>query len=178
MLQKVANKNYGKGSYMKVGDTTYYKGDMVIAVKNNYDAELHEFDAQECDMYDDGSGKVPTAFIANGDQGTIVDVFNSYVVIDFDGIIVRYYRDDMNNVKLGYAITCHKSQGSSIKNVIVCTPQSDIFMLNSNLIYVAITRTKDKCYHLGSVSTINKAIDKKVNFNIHTFLQKMLLDMC
>ena len=178
MLQKVANKNYGKSSYMKVGDTTYYKGDMVIAVKNNYDAELHEYDAQEYDMYDNYSGKVPTAFIANGDQGTIVDVFNSYVVIDFDGIIVRYYRDDMSNVKLGYAITCHKSQGSSIKNVIVCTPQSDIFMLNSNLIYVAITRTKDKCYHLGSVSTINKAIDKKANFNRHTFLQKMLLDMC
>ena len=29
-LQKVANKNYGSNKYIKVGDTLYYKGDLII----------------------------------------------------------------------------------------------------------------------------------------------------
>ena len=99
------------------------------------------------------------------------------VIIDFDGVVVRYYRNDMNMVGLGYAMSIHKSQGSSIDNVIVCTPQSHTFMLNSNLLYVALTRTKKKCYHLGGLNTVNKAIHKKANLTRHTFMQQLLLDM-
>jgi exodeoxyribonuclease V alpha subunit len=47
-------------------------------------------------------------------------------------------------------------------------------MLNSNLLYVGLTRTKEKCFHLGNISTINKAIKKKENFNRQTFLKDML----
>lgn len=63
-------------------------------------------------------------------------------MLDFDGIIVKYSKYDMAMVGLAYAMTIHKSQGSSIKNVILCTTKSDIFMLNSNLLYVGVSRTK------------------------------------
>ena len=82
----------------------------------------------------------------------------------------------MNTVSLGYAMSIHKSQGSSIENVIVCTPQSHTFMLNSNLLYVALTRTKKKCWHLGSIATVNRAIHKKENFSRNTFMQQLLLN--
>ena len=176
MLQKVANPNYGGDSYMKVGETTYYVGDFVIQCVNNYKAELDS--SRLPDELPDYYGEdVPTAFVANGETGIIREIYNTFVIIDFDGVYVKYYRDNMTMIKLGYAITIHKSQGSSIDNVILCTPQSHIFMLNSNLLYVGLTRMKKNCYHLGSLSSVNQAIHKKENLERHTFMQQLLLDM-
>lgn len=177
MIQKVANPNYGSEVNMKVGDTTYYEGDLIIQKVNNYKAELdlHSMTNWEEDFYK--IDEVPTAFIANGETGIIKEIYNSYMIIDFDGIYVKYYRTDMNMVGLGYSITIHKSQGSSIDNVILCTPQSHIFMLNSNLIYVGLTRMKQKCYHLGTLSSVNQAIGKKANLIRHTFMQELLTNI-
>lgn len=161
LLQKIANPNCGKTQGFQIGERVYYVGDLVIECVNNYDAPM---------AYEDGV----TAFVANGETGTIKSIEGNSVVIDFDGINVRYNKETMNMVKLGYAITCHKSQGSSINYVILLTPQSDIYTLNSNLLYVGCTRAKNRCVHIGSVDTINKVIKKRANFARHTFMQQML----
>lgn len=161
LLQKIANPNCGKTQGFQIGERVYYVGDLVIECVNNYDAPM----AYENDV---------TAFVANGETGTIKSIEGDSVVIDFDGIDVRYNKETMNMVKLGYAITCHKSQGSSINYVILLTPQSDIYTLNSNLLYVGCTRAKNRCVHIGSVDTINKVIKKRANFARHTFMQQML----
>lgn len=180
MLQKVANPNYGSNNFFKYGDALYFVGDLVVECTNNYNAPLspdymspEELAAAEMADKDEW----PTAFVANGETGTIKEIGRNMVDIDFDGIVVRYDREMMNLVKLGYAITCHKSQGSSINNVILLTPQADIFMLNSNLLYVGCTRARSKCIHLGSVDTVNKVIRKKANLTRHTFMQQMLKEL-
>lgn len=178
MIQKIANPNYGSSDCMKVGDTTYYQGDLIIQKINNYKAELdvnHLSDWER--QYYVANDETPTAFIANGETGIIREIYNSYVIIDFDGIFVKYYRNDMTMIGLGYSITIHKSQGSSIDNVILCTPQSHIFMLNSNLLYVGLTRMKKKCFHLGTLTSVNQAIGKKANLTRNTFMQQLLLNM-
>jgi len=173
MIQKVANKNYGSKYCMNVGEITYYVGDLILQKANNYKAELAEQD----ESYEKEFGEKETAFVANGETGVIRRFEKNTVVIDFDGIEVRYYRNDMNSISLGYALSIHKSQGSGIENVIVCTPQSHTFMLNSNLLYTALTRTKKKCFHLGGLSTVNIAIGKKANLERHTFMQQLLADL-
>ena len=40
----------------------------------------------------------------------------------------------------------------------------------SNLLYVALTRTKEKCFHIGDKDTVNRSIKKKENFKRNTFL--------
>ena len=176
MIQKVANPNYGNKVCMKIGDTTYYEGDLVIQKVNNYKAELDpkHLSEEDKELFVD---EVPTAFIANGESGIIKEIYNSYVIIAFDDIYVKYYRSDMNMVSLGYSISIHKSQGSGIDNVILCTPQSHIFMLNSNLLYVGLTRMRKRCFHLGALSSVNQAIGKKANLTRHTFMQQLLLNM-
>lgn len=171
-VQKIANPNYGSGEFMKVGDTTYYVGDLVLEKVNNYKAELVP-DENDMPFYDDDN---QTAFVANGETGIIEEVHSTYVIINFDGVRVKYYRDNMNMIGLGYAMSIHKSQGSGIDNVILCTPKNHIFMLNSNLIYVGLTRTKKRCYHFGNISTINQAVAKKENLARHTFMQQLLLE--
>lgn len=178
MIQKVANPNYGSEVFMKVGDTTYFEGDLVIQKVNNYKAELdlQHLSEWEKDMYS-ASEDIPTAFIANGETGIVREIYKSYCIIEFDGIFVKYYRADMQMISLGYSITIHKSQGSSIKIVILCTPQSHIYMLNSNLLYVGLTRMKEGCYHLGALNSINQAVKKKANLTRHTHMQELLLTM-
>mgnify|MGYP002606159770 FL=1 len=178
MIQQVANPNYGSEVFMKVGDTTYFEGDLVIQKVNNYKAELdlQHLSEWEKDMYSD-SEDVPTAFIANGETGIVREIYKSYCIIEFDGVFVKYYRADMQMISLGYSITIHKSQGSSIKIVILCTPQSHIYMLNSNLLYVGLTRMKEGCYHLGALNSINQAVKKKANLTRHTHMQELLLTM-
>lgn len=171
-IQKTINKNYGNSKCMKVGDTLYYDNDIVLQKANNYNAIMCD---EKYDVILDIDDKPMTAFVANGETGHVICACKDYVVVDFDGICVKYGKDDMINVGLGYSCTIHKSQGSGIKNVIICTPQSDMFMLNSNLLYVAVTRTKNRCYHLGSVASVNKAVKKKANLARNTFMQKLLL---
>jgi ATP-dependent exoDNAse (exonuclease V) alpha subunit len=47
-------------------------------------------------------------------------------------------------------------------------------MLNSNLLYVGLTRMREKLYHLGSLQSVNQAVKKKANLVRHTFMQKLL----
>jgi exodeoxyribonuclease V alpha subunit len=173
MIQKVANPNYGSEVNMKMGDTTYYVGDLVLQKANNYEALIDlSYSSDDIDvfMFDEA----PTAFVANGETGVIRAINKNYMTIEFDGIFVKYFKEDLTTVGLGYVLTIHKSQGSGIKIVILCTPQSHIFMLNSNLLYVGLTRMKQQCYHLGSLKSVNQATKKKANLSRNTFMQQLL----
>lgn len=174
MIQRVANPNYGSEINMKVGETTYYEGDLILQTVNNYKAELDTRYLSSEELMDFAIDEPPTAFVANGETGIIKEIYNTYVIADFNGVYVKYYRNDMNMVKLGYAISIHKSQGGGFKTVILCTPQSHIFMLNSNLLYVGLTRMKQKLFHLGSLQSVNQAVKKKANLIRHTFMQNLL----
>ena len=171
MIQRVANPNYGSEVNMKIGDTTYYEGDLILQTVNNYNAELAD-DKKSISF--DFEDEPQTAFVANGETAIIEEIYNTYIIANFNGIRVKYYRNDMNMVKLGYCISIHKSQGGGFKTVILCTPQSHIFMLNSNLLYVGLTRMKEKLYHLGSLQSVNQAVKKKANLSRHTFMKNLL----
>lgn len=164
-LQKIANKDLHNKSNIKVGETTYYKDDIVIQKVNNYHAL----------MYSDEIFEEPEeVLIANGESGKIIDIVGNNIIIDFDGTKVIYERNDMNDVNLGYAISIHSSQGSSIPIVLLSTPSSQYHMLSSNLIYVGLTRMKKKCFHVGDKDIIDKVIHKKENFSRNTFLRYLL----
>lgn len=167
-LQKIANKNYGSQSYMKIGDVVYYKDDIIIQNVNNYHAMIY----YEDDFVSEDAPK--ETFIANGETGKIREITQNKVVIEFDDVLVEYDRSAMQMCGLGYCITIHKSQGSSIKVVILLTPSAHTYMLNSNLIYVGLTRMKERCFHFGDVTTVNRAIKKKANLARNTSMQKLL----
>lgn len=175
-IQKVANDNLNNeaANKLKIGETTFYINDIVIQKINNYKATIYygkntkfSFD-EEIDEF---------TFVPNGITGKIVDIIadkEKTVIINFDGVLVEYTIDDMRNVKLGYCISIHSSQGGSAKVIILLTPSSHTYMLNSNLIYVGLTRMKEICYHIGDKKTINYAVRKKANFQRNTFMQELL----
>ncbi|MEE3308727.1 MAG: AAA family ATPase [Sharpea azabuensis] len=180
-LQKLANRNAQNDNSRSIsyGDTTYYVGDIVIQNQNNYNAmpcTVKEYDNEHGNrdrISDAHNGD--TVLIANGETGVILMINEDDVIIDFNGQQILYSKSDMSEMSLGYALTIHKSQGDSSKIVILITASSHTFMLNSNIIYVGMTRMREKCYHIGDVKTVNRAVKIKANFDRKTSLKTLLV---
>ena len=163
-IQKAINPN----AEQKIisGDTEYRIGDPVIQCANDYNSQIY---SDEEEMSDD-----KVAFISNGDIGIVSKIMNNGMVVDFDDFRIYIPREKFINIKLAYAISIHKSQGGQARYVIAFTPNTHTFMLNSNLLYVAVTRAKEKCYIISDILTFSRAIKKKENFTRQTWLKDLL----
>lgn len=162
-IQEAVNPD---GEYVKYGDIEYRKGDPIIQCVNDYKAI----------KYCDGEwNEENTTFISNGEIGRITEVKYSDIVVDFNGVHIIIPKTKFQNIKLGYAISIHKSQGGQCKHIIVFAPKAHTFMLNSNLLYVAVTRAKERCYLITDINTYSKAIKKKENFDRKTWLCDLLI---
>jgi len=142
-------------------------GDRVLQTQNNYHAKIYnptnnEDFEDECTLY-------------NGDFGTIVDIKkDGDVICQFGQNQIRFPRQELNTLLLGYSVSCHKMQGDARKHVIFISPKSHAYMLNRNLIYVAMTRAKEKLYHFGDKETVRKSLFKSDNLTRQTFLERLL----
>lgn len=162
-LQDAINPN--PDAKMQFGNIEFRLNDIVMNVVNDYKAIRYSEDFIDED---------DTTFIANGESGRIKKILKEGIVVDYDGTLIYVKKSSMKNIRLAYSIGLHRSQGGSFKVVILVTPRSQSYMLNSNLIYVGITRAKERCYHLGELKTINTALKKKENFDRKTMLQTFI----
>lgn len=65
-----------------------------------------------------------------------------------------------NEIDMAYAITIHKSQGSDYKNILVILPKAKGHpLLNRQIIYTAITRTKGNTYILSNQERLEESKD-------------------
>ena len=99
----------------------------------------------------------------NGDIGYIksIEKFDtSYKVkVSFDIGDVEYESDELSDIKLAYAISIHKSQGSEFSCAIVPFSQEYRYMLRRKLIYTAVTRAKDYLIMLGSIEALSIGVE-------------------
>ena len=158
-LQEAVNPN--PDAKIVFGDSEFRLNDIVMNYSNDYKAVLYNEE-----FLDDKN----TTFIANGEFGMVDKIEHNSMVSNYNGTLIYYDKGKLKNIRLAYAITTHKSQGGQFKVVILITPRSHTFMLNSNLLYVGISRAKEKCYHLGEIKTVNNALKKKENFDRKTLL--------
>ncbi len=71
------------------------------------------------------------------------------LVIQFDANEVTYKRNEWNKITLSYCCSIHKSQGSEFKMVILPMVHQYQRMLQRNLLYTAVTRSKELLILLG-----------------------------
>ena len=160
-IQKIIQKDKNN-KFVMYGDNKFFKDDKVIQIINNYKATSY-IDGEETEVF-------------NGNTGIIVEVGWDYIVVDFgNNKLIKYDKTDLNQLQLGYCTTYHKSQGISIKQVICLTPKAHNFVMNCNLLYVGVTRARERVYMLGNIVTVNRCIKKKANFNRNTWLKDLLL---
>ena len=139
----------------------YRSGDKVIHLVN--DAEVNVF---------------------NGDLGYITDLIpgkyteskQDEIMIDFDGNEVVYPRNEWYKIRLAYAMSIHKSQGSEFPVVFLPITSASKRMLERNLIYTAITRAKSKLILLGELQAFDYAT-KHIGTSRKTYLIERFIEL-
>lgn len=123
------------------------------------------------------------ANVFNGDIGYITDLVpakytdskQDEIIMNFDGIEIIYPRNDWLKITLAYAMSIHKSQGSEFQVVILPITKQGGRMLQRNLIYTAITRSKSKLILLGEEAAFSFAA-KNTGTKRHTYLIQRFTD--
>ena len=67
--------------------------------------------------------------------------------------------------KMGYASTIHRSQGSEFNKVAVILPPEDSKLLSRELLYVAVSRAKEKVFLVGSEDSLIAAVNRSEKHN-------------
>ena len=144
ILQNVFNKESSDKKEIKYGDVIYREGDKVLQLVN-----------------------LPDNNIYNGDIGIIKRILEpnesssgkKEIVIDFDNNIIHYEIKDLINIKHGFIMSIHKSQGSEFELVIMTVCKSYYRMLYRKLIYTGITRAKKKLIIIGDENAFKYSIE-------------------
>lgn len=118
--------------------------------------------------------------IYNGMIGIIIALDKEdevlHVFYPGDKKIVEYSFDEAREfLRLGYALTIHKVQGSEFKHVVLPMTFSHFIMLNSKLLYTAITRARESITIVGEDYAFRAACRKK-EVTVRDTILKLLKD--
>jgi exodeoxyribonuclease V alpha subunit len=154
-LQDIFNPKSDKKEEFEYNDNIFREGDKILQTKNINDLE-----------------------ISNGDIGIIDSITktnnNINAIIDFEGIEVEFTKKNFDDVKLGYAISIHKSQGSEFDLVIMPMDISFKRMLYRKLIYTGVTRAKKSLTFVGEKDALLYGVSRN-NEEIRNTLLKELI---
>ena len=131
----------------------FKKGDRVMQIRNNYDKDVF-----------------------NGDIGVVASINQEdrTLAVDFDSHIVEYEISELDELTLAYATTIHKSQGSEYPIVVMPVMMNHYVMLQRNLIYTGITRSKKVCVLIGQVKALAYAVHHQTVTDRNTLLKERI----
>ncbi len=126
----------GRDEY-PTGQRIFRVGDRVMQIRNDYDRQVF-----------------------NGDMGrvTAVDLEESLLTVNFEGLAVGYEFTQLDELVHAYAVSIHKSQGSEFPAVVVPILTQHYVMLQRNLLYTAVTRARELVVLVGDYRAIAIAV--------------------
>lgn len=159
VLQELFNPASEQRRELKYGDITYRVGDKVLQLVNQ-----------------------PDSNVFNGDMGEIVSVFfakentekQDMLVISYEGNEVTYTKQDFNQITHAYCCSIHKSQGSEFPIVVLPIVKSYYRMLRRNLLYTAVTRSKQFLILCGEDEAFQLGVSRNEDSVRQTNLQPLL----
>lgn len=160
LLQEIFNPNPdGKRKEITFGEVKYRIGDKVLQLVNQ-----------------------PENNVFNGDIGEIISIIyakentekQDMIYISFEGNEVEYSRQDLNQITHAYCCSVHKSQGSEFPIVILPITRSYYRMLRRNLIYTAITRSKQSLILCGEEDALRMGVERADELSRQTTLRQKL----
>lgn len=152
------------------------EGDKVINIENNYKAIMWK-GKWHYEMEED---EEETTAIYNGSMGEILAIKPDAkeILIRFIGIgDIIVTNKDISKIKLGYAISVHKFQGSQTRRVIFGLDYYSYALLTKELVYTAMTRATEKCDIVAQNSALRKAVATSAVSNKLTHLTLLLYEI-
>ena len=174
-LQKLLNEASARPERcVNLGRTTLALRDKVVHIQNmNIDC-IRPADYNLPDRDD----HYYTDRIYNGMLGIVIALNRQeetlHVYYPADKTIAAYSFDEARELlRLAYALTIHKTQGSEYRNVLIPMTLSHFIMLNNKLLYTAVTRAKEKVVLVGEDYAFRSACRKK-DVTVRDTVLKML----
>jgi exodeoxyribonuclease V alpha subunit len=103
--------------------------------------------------------------VYNGDVGKLIRIHHSGLTVRIHGVgnqldVEVFFPSDVavEKLRLAYAITVHKSQGSEFDTIIFPILRSQGRMLQRNLLYTAVTRARKCVWLIGEEAAVQRAI--------------------
>ncbi len=178
------------------GSNPFRVNDKIVCLKNCLLPMCDEQGDTSTEWNDETQQEETVAtFLANGEIGRVVAVQEKVTIAEFDGSRrVRIPRgnategddesdDDSKaqtgcNFDLGYAISCHKSQGSEWKVVLVAIDESTGArrVCSREWIYTAISRAKFCCLLVGKIHVAIQMCSRRALMKRKTFLVPAIKD--
>ena len=140
-LHSLVNPCADKSDIIDNGNDLIWNGDRILVVQNNHPLGYCNGDIGQIRM--------------NPEESTL-----NLAAIDFEDGRTCYIPtiDQLNDLRLGYAITVHKSQGGEYDSVILPLCEYNKNMLTRNLLYTAISRAKKQIILVGSPEMLDFAV--------------------
>ncbi|MBD5607820.1 MAG: AAA family ATPase, partial [Desulfovibrio sp.] len=149
-LQSALNPN---AQEVRKGERVFRLHDKVMQIRNNYDKDIF-----------------------NGDIGRIIYINASEktLSVDFDGVIMPYEFDELDELVPAFAISIHKSQGSEYPAVVIPIMMQHYMLLQRNLVYTGVTRGKKLVVMVGEKKALAIAIKNNSTSKRYTWLARRL----
>ncbi len=153
VLQEYCNPNPKR--LIKRGDREYRLMDKVVHIKNE---NMPSFTPEGFKEGEESSERR----IFNGMNGLLFRIDEEeeqlFVFYPNEGVVVQYeYEQLKTHLTLSYALTIHKVQGMEYHTVIMPMSFAHFIMLNTKLLYTAMTRAKKECYIVGESQAFETA---------------------
>lgn len=141
-------------------------GDKVVCKRN---ATRDTFALYGSRQEKDGS----VCYVANGEDGIVRAINDRAIFVQFRDGIVSFSRGGWGNeVVLGYALTCHSSQGSGWPVVVYLI--DDCRLNDRNLVYTGLSRPKKLLFTVGQMNALRGQLRRSQLKQRKTFLKEML----
>ncbi len=145
-MQEIFNANKeGTKKEVTFNDTVYRIGDKVLQLVNS----------PEDNVFNGDMGEITGIIYAKDSEDKVDEL-----VIAFDANEVVYKRNEWNKITLSYCCSIHKAQGSEFKMVILPMVNQYYRMLQRNLLYTAVTRSKEMLILLGETSAYSRCVEQ------------------
>lgn len=153
-----------KSEELQFAGNSYFVGDKVIQIKNDYNIEYEEI-----------ASKTRHKGLFNGEIGIIQKIKDGVASIVFDeSKLVQYSSANFENVSLAYCLTVHKSQGSEFPIMLLPLSSGPKMLLARNLLYTAITRASDTVVLIGDLGVLKFMVENNYVAKRYTLLRKHL----
>ena len=149
-----------------IENSVFRLGSKIINTKNIYDAISAD---------NNGSKEI----LLNGDMGVITDLQGDKksMIVQFENLMRKIILSKYHHyLKLAYALTIHRAQGSQFPVVIMPVHSAFAYQANRALLYTAVSRAQDILITVGQRSAIRQAVRNVGVYNRKTMLQEKIED--
>lgn len=157
MINQMLTRKLKKQLKLPFSDSHFFHGQPIMMLKNDYQIGLFNGDIGIC---------VQTVSLDSEGNSQLGEM-----LVCFPEKVVAINRISQDSYDTAFAFTIHKSQGSEFEHVAVCLDNIHTKLLSQELIYTAVTRSKQKLSLFCPERTLTTAILQKGNRQTGLVLQ-------